>query len=302
MKDRLLALLPTEFPRWAKIVVGIEVLLLLVAFSVPMIAQTAPSIVPSALGGGAGGEVAWTSAGISVVGPNDTAAMERALRFDLNEAYPEDFDRINGIGSKTAQSIYDHRVANGPYRTFEDLKDVPGLRPSAIRAMMPFIRIGDALGVGSALAMDLKGKAVVNVNAATLDELQLIDGVGEAMANDIIHARPYDSIEQMDDRVKGLGPAKLAKMTPFIVFSGPNVTPISGGAAEAGALIDLNTATVEQLENLPGMGPTMCAALVAYRVANGPFQRIEDLRNIKRFGQARIDKIRPYVSIGGVPQ
>ncbi len=299
MKERLLALVPPEIPKWAKIGLGIEILLLVAAFAVPMVAQSAPSIVPSSLGAAAG-PVSWTSPGITLVGEGDTLAMERAIRFDLNEAYPEDFDRINGIGTKTAQAIYDFRIANGPYRDFADLERVPGLHASAIKAMLPYVRIGDILGEGAPLEANLKGKAVVNVNVATLEELQLINGVGEAMANDIMSARPFASLQDMDDRVKGLGPAKLEKMKPFIAFSGANVTPMAGSAAGAGEKVELNTATAEQLENLPGMGPTMCAALVAYRAEHGPFQHIEDLKNIKRFGEARIEKIRPFVTIGGV--
>lgn len=61
--------------------------------------------------------------------------------------------------------------------------------------------------------------------------------------------------------------------------------------------LDLNTATVEQLEQLPGIGPVTAEAIVRFRQKSGPFQRVEDLLAIRRISKSRLDKLRPYVTV-----
>ncbi|HXN99171.1 MAG TPA: helix-hairpin-helix domain-containing protein [Candidatus Acidoferrales bacterium] len=61
--------------------------------------------------------------------------------------------------------------------------------------------------------------------------------------------------------------------------------------------IDLNTATAEQLQQVPGIGPSTAKAIVNFRQKSGPFQRIEDLLAIKGISKARLEKMRPYVTV-----
>jgi competence ComEA-like helix-hairpin-helix protein len=61
--------------------------------------------------------------------------------------------------------------------------------------------------------------------------------------------------------------------------------------------IDLNTATVEQLQQLPGIGPATARDIVRFREKSGPFQRVDDLLAIHRISKSRFDKLRPYVTV-----
>lgn len=61
--------------------------------------------------------------------------------------------------------------------------------------------------------------------------------------------------------------------------------------------IDLNTATVEQLEELPGIGPVTAKKIIEFREKSGPFRKVEDLLVIPRISKARLEKLRPYVTI-----
>ena len=63
------------------------------------------------------------------------------------------------------------------------------------------------------------------------------------------------------------------------------------------APIDLNTATVNELQELPAIGPQMAKAIVEFRTKSGPFRRVEDLLAIKGITKRRLEKIRPYVKI-----
>jgi competence protein ComEA len=62
--------------------------------------------------------------------------------------------------------------------------------------------------------------------------------------------------------------------------------------------IDLNTATLGQLEELPGVGPATAKAILDFRAKSGPFRRVDDLLSVHRISQKKLDKLRPYVAVG----
>lgn len=67
-------------------------------------------------------------------------------------------------------------------------------------------------------------------------------------------------------------------------------------AAPAGPL-DLNSATAEQLDTLPGVGPVTAAAIVAWRQGNGRFANVDQLSEVEGIGPARLEKLRPLVRV-----
>ena len=72
--------------------------------------------------------------------------------------------------------------------------------------------------------------------------------------------------------------------------------PASGTAAPSGP-VNLNTATVEQLDALPGVGPVTAAAIIAWRSANGRFASVDQLGEVDGIGPARLEKLRPLVRV-----
>lgn len=72
------------------------------------------------------------------------------------------------------------------------------------------------------------------------------------------------------------------------------VGPVSSGAP-AGP-IDLNGATVDLLDTLPGVGPATAAAIVAYRTDHGPFASVDDLAKVRGIGPAKLEAIRSMVT------
>jgi competence protein ComEA len=84
----------------------------------------------------------------------------------------------------------------------------------------------------------------------------------------------------------------------------PNNT-VTGGAATSGAsttastiplIIDLNRATAQDLDKLPGVGPATAKAIIDHRTRNGPFASVDDLLKVKGIGPAKLAEIRPWVS------
>jgi competence protein ComEA len=62
--------------------------------------------------------------------------------------------------------------------------------------------------------------------------------------------------------------------------------------------VDLNTASAAQLETLPGIGPTLAAAIVAER-GKAPFTSVDDLGRVRGIGDARLEQLRDLVTVSG---
>ncbi|MDV7075860.1 ComEA family DNA-binding protein [Gordonia amicalis] len=77
---------------------------------------------------------------------------------------------------------------------------------------------------------------------------------------------------------------------------------VGGGAAggpgnATGGPVDLNTATEQQLDTLPGVGPVTATAIVSWRAANGSFTDVEQLGEVDGIGPARLEKLRDLVTV-----
>jgi competence protein ComEA len=72
-----------------------------------------------------------------------------------------------------------------------------------------------------------------------------------------------------------------------------------GGSGPAGpqAPIDLNSATSDQLDTLPGVGPTTAAAILAYRSEHGPFRSVDELLDVRGIGDAKLAALRARVRV-----
>ena len=68
------------------------------------------------------------------------------------------------------------------------------------------------------------------------------------------------------------------------------------GAAPAGP-VDLNTATAEQLEALPGVGPATSKAILAYRASHGRFRSVTELLEVPGIGPTKLEALRPLVKV-----
>lgn len=72
----------------------------------------------------------------------------------------------------------------------------------------------------------------------------------------------------------------------------------AAGPTEAG-VIDVNSATAEQLQTLPGIGPVIAQRIIDYREENGPFGSVGELGNVSGIGEKRLEDIWDLVTTGG---
>lgn len=65
------------------------------------------------------------------------------------------------------------------------------------------------------------------------------------------------------------------------------------------AAVNINTASKEELDVLPGIGPVKAQAIVDYRKANGPFKSVDDLKKVNGIGDATFDKLKGDITVSG---
>ncbi|MCB1031726.1 MAG: helix-hairpin-helix domain-containing protein, partial [Acidimicrobiales bacterium] len=69
------------------------------------------------------------------------------------------------------------------------------------------------------------------------------------------------------------------------------------GGTTSGGLVNLNTADEQALDTLPGVGPATASAIIAYRQSDGPFGSVDDLLNVRGIGEAKLEQLRPLVTV-----
>jgi competence protein ComEA len=123
---------------------------------------------------------------------------------------------------------------------------------------------------------------------------RVVDAVGAAggMADDaeqsgVNLARPLTDGEQLV--VPHVGDPAQSGTAPGVAGGAPS--------AATGAKVNLNTATEDQLDTLPRVGPAMAAKILAWRTQNGRFTSIDDLMNVSGIGQKTFDGLKDLVTV-----
>ena len=97
------------------------------------------------------------------------------------------------------------------------------------------------------------------------------------------------------------GLALVLAICGTFLISNPTISaqqpPDAAQGVAAKATINLNTATVDQLETLPGIGRKTAERIIEYRTKSGGFKRVEDLMNVKGIGEKSFLKLKPLVVV-----
>lgn len=223
-------------------------------------------------------------------------AAKAAEPIDLNSATAEELMTLPGIGEATARKIIDGR----PHKGLDDLA---------------------ALGVPARRVEEIKSQAVVrplptaiDLNLDPIGRLETLPGVGPGLAKEVVAARPLAGYDDLA-KVKGFGEAKVDALKGRVKFgkADPKAEPTAKGKAEKaeparakgepkpareanqpGNKINLNTASLEELDALPGIGQVLAQAIVA----NRPYSKIEDVMKVKGIKEVEFGKIKDQISVG----
>jgi len=155
----------------------------------------------------------------------------------------------------------------------------------------------------------------IDLNEADAEQLRGIPGIDAKLAQRIVDDREtngrYQTVDELD-RVKGIGAGTLAKIRPYVTVkssrTAPNETvavalhtpatekPLTGRKGTPSEPLDLNTATLEQLQTLPGIGRVLAQRIAEWREQT-PFRSVEDLRRVRGIGETTYKNVRPYVKV-----
>lgn len=172
---------------------------------------------------------------------------------------------------------------------------------------------------GASAAGTASSSAGSAATGAAASELLIIDVVGKVGRPGIVTlplgSRVYEAIEAaggLDGRVDTTtlnmareltdGEQVLVGVAPAVLPGDvAGATPAAGGqprgTSAAGAKVNLNTATAEQLDTLPGVGPVTAQAILAWRDTNGRFGSVDDLLDVKGIGDATLAELRELVVV-----
>ena len=187
-----------------------------------------------------------------------------------------------------------------------------GLKATCFLAFL----LGLAFVCGPMSGYAAEQKAPVDLNSASQKEIETIKGIGPATAKKIVESRPYASVDELSKA--GLSPKMIEKIKPFVTVgktapaAPAKVTPATPAPQKAapapdaaakkpaaaaklapGEMVNINTATKEQLEKLPGIGGVKAQAIIDGR----PYQAKEDIMKVKGIKQGTFDRIKDVITV-----
>jgi competence protein ComEA len=135
---------------------------------------------------------------------------------------------------------------------------------------------------------------IININTAAYDEFLKLPGIGPTKAKAIIDYREkignFNSIEDIMN-VSGIGESTFSKIKDRIKVDEEVKTTEENIIKK----ININKANLNELETLPGIGPTKAKAIIDYREKSGNFATYEDLLNVNGVGPKTLEKIKPFI-------
>jgi competence protein ComEA len=142
----------------------------------------------------------------------------------------------------------------------------------------------------------------------------VVDVIGKVRHPGVVTLRPgarvIDAIKAAGGLRSGAGPGTLNLARPVVDGEqivvgqkpGPQAAPVPPGGTAVpgsapGAQLDLNTATVEQFDGLPGVGPVLAQRIVDYRAQHGGFRNVEELHEVTGIGSRKYEDIKALVRV-----
>jgi competence ComEA-like helix-hairpin-helix protein len=193
-------------------------------------------------------------------------------RINLNSADQKTLESIPGIGPAKASAIIEYRTKNGGFRTVQELDAVRGIGAGIMAKVAPLVTVG-----APAAASPLAGVSGANPTPAAGQVFGATGEAGEA-------SLPPASAQPVQPLIAGIPPQPVAPTAPVAA-----VPAVPVPSAQVTGLVNINTASYEQLQALKYVGPAKARAIIEHRTRSGPFPTVESLDAVKGIGRQVLD-------------
>lgn len=207
-----------------------------------------------------------------VFGITEVRAQAKAL-VDLNTASEKELEEIKGVGPATAKKI----IAGRPYKSVDDLKKAK-IPDKTVESMKPYVKVG-AVPVATKPTAEAKPTAAAKAAAETK---QATTAKPATVPKEAVKAAPAPTAPSKTpaETKAAKAPAKAKDKEAPAVKLAP------------GQKVNINTATKEELEALPEVGPVKAQAIIDGR----PYKTPEDVMKIKGIKEGTFSKIKDYIT------
>lgn len=109
----------------------------------------------------------------------------------------------------------------------------------------------------------------------------------------------YSTINDVLGRITLSDDADTSSLNPYTILKDADVVTIPSTASSNNVIskISINSATVDELTVLKGIGPSLATRIIEYRESNGLFQTLDELMNVKGIGQSKFDNIKDSITL-----
>lgn len=235
---------------------------------------------------------------------NSGSASEKQYLINLNTATSRQLQTLSGIGEAKAAAIIEYRETHGGFSDISELLNVDGIGEQIYENIGSYVTVGDVTQqtVSSDTSEQPPKVSVVNINTASLEELQTLPGIGAAKAMAIVQYRSvfggFSDISEVKN-VNGIGESVFEDIRDLITTGGYSVPSAPDTSDTTGdIMININTATAEELRALPGIGEAKSKAIIQYRDIYGEFSDIEEIKNVSGIGEKLFEGIRDHITVG----
>jgi competence protein ComEA len=214
--------------------------------------------------------------------------LSEPFDFDPNLVTKSELLKL-GLSQKAANNLINYREKGAKFFKKEDFKKIWGISPEDYARLEPYIITKPFASNDTPKSYSKNLDIRVNVNTATSEDFQELQGIGQKTADRIVKFRNalggFISIEQVGD-TWGFKKETFYNLKPQFIIT-----------TESIKRINLNTTTVDELRSHPYLKWREANTIVEYRTQHGDFESVEDLQEIKIIDKTLYSKIVPYLTL-----
>jgi competence protein ComEA len=189
---------------------------------------------------------------------------------------------------------------NAPIQVLAPTPEAPGGGPTGVPGASPSGQAATEIQVYVSGAATNPGVYTLRAGARLVDALAAAGGAtADADLAAVNLARRVR--DEGHYHIPRVGEAPPASATADGDPPTADLSPAPDGLQQGNRPINLNTASVDLLVTLPGIGPARAKAIVDYRQRQGPFKSVDEIVNVPGIGPSTYELIRPLVTVSGTP-